>query len=256
MNNPSVTDFMMEQVVLSSIGSNGLAIGANIHTSMAVVPFSSPFPEYRRNFTDSPVLYWPNQFNYKAIDRMIVHIKSLPNRGKRKGKLLMCPLQIMVSPKSHSDSHKAFFDQYKHYIKDFEDFDIELRFLWITPTYRRKKVHNADPGLGCPEHVEEYVTFEKVNQDISKDYERALSQRVKQNEGDVDVYESAEEGENEEEQGGPEEPGGLGEHGGEDYRKKKVPELKDLLRQRNLSTSSNKEDLVLRLQENDKNRRS
>jgi hypothetical protein len=45
IDNPSVTGFMIEQAVLSSIQTRGLAIGGNIYKSMELVMFDSPISE-------------------------------------------------------------------------------------------------------------------------------------------------------------------------------------------------------------------
>src|SRR2546421_10857937 len=127
---PPVAGFMIEHALLSSIRSNGLAIGAEIGNSMELRPLDQP-PTFNLAFKNKPVLYRPNKSNFKAIDGMIVLItqekenarentnKNAKNTKKnakkyakeQKPKLFMYPLQITLAS-SHSDSHAKFFEEY------------------------------------------------------------------------------------------------------------------------------------------------
>ena len=75
--NPSVTGFMIESAVLSSIRSHGLAIGAKIKRPMKVRLFADLF-NIATDITGEPVLYCPKKFNHPAIDGIIVLIE--PNK--------------------------------------------------------------------------------------------------------------------------------------------------------------------------------
>ena len=57
IDNPCVTGFMIEQAILSSIVSNGLAIGESIGRPMMLVMFNDEFPKFRTDVADQPVLY-------------------------------------------------------------------------------------------------------------------------------------------------------------------------------------------------------
>ena len=57
IDNPCVTEFMIEQAILSSIVSNGLAIGESIGRPMMLVMFNDEFPKFRTDVADQPVLY-------------------------------------------------------------------------------------------------------------------------------------------------------------------------------------------------------
>jgi hypothetical protein len=73
--NPSVTGFMIESAVLSSIRSHGLAIRANIGRPMKMRLFADLF-NIATDIIDEPVLYCPQKFNHPAIDGIIVLIES------------------------------------------------------------------------------------------------------------------------------------------------------------------------------------
>ena len=85
ITNPSVTGFFIEQAVLSSIAANGLEISEQISKRMNTVMFKGDIPDFNRTEGD-PVLYCPIDFNYRAIDGIIVRFFE--------GKCYMFPLQI------------------------------------------------------------------------------------------------------------------------------------------------------------------
>jgi hypothetical protein len=58
ITNGSVTGFMIEKAVLSSIGSRGLAIGAEIREPMEIRLFADLL-DIATDFTSEPVLYLP-----------------------------------------------------------------------------------------------------------------------------------------------------------------------------------------------------
>ncbi len=182
INNPSVAGFIIEQAILSSIGSNGLAIRDCINQPMTVVIFEAEFPEFRIDLTDTRVLYCPKKFNFRAIDGLIVAPKesqSPKKNGKtntktqqEKPKLFMAALQITIqTPETHSDSHEKFFNEWKGWTKGLEEFDIEVEFMWITPGPASSKDHL--PKSQRPFHKERNVNFGEVNQDIWKHYQIA-----------------------------------------------------------------------------------
>src|SRR2546429_7236723 len=81
ITNPSVTGFMIESAVLSSIRSHGLAIGADIQRPMRIILFRRSF-NIAMDITGEPVLYLPAKFNHESIDGIIVFIES--NKPKKK----------------------------------------------------------------------------------------------------------------------------------------------------------------------------
>ena len=181
INNPSVAGFIIEQAVLSSIGSNGLAIRECINQPMTIVIFEAEYPEFRIDLTNTRVLYCPKKFNFRAIDGLIVAPRESQSSKKKgitntnteqeKPKLFMAPLQITLAPKTHSDSHGKFFNKWKEWTKGLEEFDIEVEFMWITPDPASSQDHL--PKSLQPFHKERNVNFGEVNQDIWKHYQIA-----------------------------------------------------------------------------------
>jgi hypothetical protein len=171
INNPCVAGFMIEQAVLSSIGSHGLAIGTSINKPMQVVMFEDKFPDFLTNKTDRPVLYCPRQFNFRGIDGIIIRIE--PEGKSPKRKLSMFPLQITLAPDTHSDSHKLFFGQYEQWIKDLQEFEVLPEFVWITPDPPSLKSHHKNSRINQPKHKERYVDLKDVSRDIWNRYEEA-----------------------------------------------------------------------------------
>ena len=194
IHNPSITGFMIEQAVLSSIKSHGLDIGAGINHPMKLVMFEGNFPRFETKVRKQPVLYCPQQFNFRGIDGIIVHIPPQGNpKGKRKRdteekkqKLFMFPLQITLSPKRHSDSYKTFFSQYDKWTEDLTKFDVEPQFIWITP----------NPPSVEHDNRKRYLPLSDVNQDI---WDRYLSAKQRQ-----EAPGGSEESEMSEESGGKE----------------------------------------------------
>jgi hypothetical protein len=97
INNPSAIGFFIEQAVLSSIAAHGLNIGQDIGDTMAVDMFDQEYPQFNTNAT-KPVLYCPVDFNYAAIDGIIVRFDN----SDEKKTCFMFPLQITVA-KSHKN---------------------------------------------------------------------------------------------------------------------------------------------------------
>lgn len=191
INNPPVAGFMIEHAILSSIGSNGLAIRATLRKPMDIIIFMGATPNFRKDITDRPVLYRLSKFNFKGIDGVIVRIETRPkSKGKGKGKgtqkrdaeeekrkLFMYPFQIMLAPDSHSNSHETFFNQYDKWIGGLEKFDIVPEFLWITPKPRPFIKHGEKSRPKWPAHRERYVSLKDVNEDIWRRYQQALQDK-------------------------------------------------------------------------------
>jgi hypothetical protein len=81
ITNKSVTRFTIKSAVLSSIGSHGLAIGAEIGQPMEMRFFADLF-NIATDIIDEPVLYYPKKFNHDAIDGIIIFIE--PDEPKKK----------------------------------------------------------------------------------------------------------------------------------------------------------------------------
>jgi hypothetical protein len=165
---------MIEHAILSSIRSKGLDIDAGIRKPMKVRLLTEP-SDIKTDITDQPVLYWPKKSNFETIDGIIVMIKSKKvakqtKKGAKeeKRKLLMFPLQITLDRAGHSDSHKKFFKDYHKWTKHLSVFDVETRFIWITPSDRGFQMHQKWPA-----HEERYIPFEDVSAEIWQKYQNA-----------------------------------------------------------------------------------
>jgi len=102
-NNPSVAGFMIEQAVLLSIKSNGLAIGADISKPMKLVVFTGVIPRFHLDITGKPVLYCPDKFNFPGIDAHVEPQRSQKRNQKQPAKrtLFMYLIQITLSSVRH-----------------------------------------------------------------------------------------------------------------------------------------------------------
>lgn len=201
ITNPSVTGFIIEKAVLSSIASHGLAIGAEIREPMEIRLFADLF-NIAADITGEPVLYCPEKFNHEAIDGIIVfiepdrlkknkHLKKYVTKTKnvkednkeeneedkkkdkkQKQKLFIFPLRITVALETHSDSHAKFFERYyDRWAKGLSDFDVEPQFLWITPDRRDVVKHEACDQW--PQHDERFIHLKDVNEMIWWKYQDA-----------------------------------------------------------------------------------
>ena len=81
ISNPSVTGFILEQAVLSSITSRGLDISREISGPMKAIMFLGNVTIFDEN-ESGPALYWLMQFNYPAVDGIIVRFDH-SNKGKK-----------------------------------------------------------------------------------------------------------------------------------------------------------------------------
>jgi hypothetical protein len=172
IKNKSITGFIIEHAVLSSIRRDGLAIGKGIGGGMALKTLKDC--SVKTDVTDKPVLYRPQACNYAAIDGMIILIKSKKNE-EEKSKLLMVPIQITVQKSRHSDSHAAFLTKYNEWTRGLSEFDVELEFVWITSEKRDVKEHEAEPKLGSPKHIERWFPIEDVCAATWRQYQNALA---------------------------------------------------------------------------------
>jgi hypothetical protein len=72
------------------------------------------------------------QFSRYDIDGIVVSID-----GNLTAKIF--PLQITLALASHSDSHGIFMKKYHRWIRDLNEFNVMLEFVWITLDTRRRK---------------------------------------------------------------------------------------------------------------------
>jgi hypothetical protein len=176
INNPSVSGFMIEQAVLSSIALNGLRITPETNHPMEVNLFSGRLPRLRPE-TENPVLHLPILSNFAAIDGMIVR-KESGSKGRGSGgkvRLLIFPLQITVA-KKHSDSHEKFFRKWKDWIINLDEFDVVPEFIWISENGGKTKQHPE--SRKWPKHDERNIPLSQVNDSIGSFYKS-----VKRNHG-------------------------------------------------------------------------
>jgi hypothetical protein len=157
-------------VTLSSIRSNGLAIGGEIKKAMDV-RLLRKLSDVRTDITGTAVLYRPQKFNFKAIDGMIVLIE--PDGGNTRKKLSMFPLQITLSPADHRNSGEQFFKEYGWWITGLSNFNVEIQFLWITPERHDSQEYPASQHPKRPKHLERYIPLRDVSQKIGEKYQDA-----------------------------------------------------------------------------------
>ena len=193
IDNPSVAGFMIEYAVLSSIRSNGLPIGPKIIGPMSVIIFEDDILQFRKDIIGKSVLYCPRKFNFKGIDGVIVQIEKKRPKGKKKRKLSMFPFQIILAPDSHSNSPGVFFNGYKKWTNDFDEFDVEPEFLWITPKWPELKEHDEHSKRKKPAYRERYIHLKDVSQDIWNRYQLALQSKAIPGDAGTEVKEDVEE---------------------------------------------------------------
>ena len=169
INNPSVTGFMIEQAVLSSIALNGLNIRQETNRSMEVKLFKGPTVRLDPN-TENPVLYIPTAFNFKGIDGLIVSKEFEPPPGMTKRRLLLLPLQITVASK-HKDSHETFFNDWKAWIAGLTEIEVVPQFIWITPEESANNHLRKGAQKGWPAHDEVKIPLRQVNRSIADMYD-------------------------------------------------------------------------------------
>jgi hypothetical protein len=182
---------MVEHAILSSIRSKGLVIDAGIRRPMKVRLLTKP-SDIETDVRDEPVLYWPKRLNFETIDGIIVLInpeelndeknakknaQRITKRGRTKNakverdKLFMFPLQITLARPNHSDSDKKFFKDYGKWTKHLSKFDVEMQFIWITPSDRGFRTHQSISNR--PAYGERYIPFEEVSTEIWWKYQNA-----------------------------------------------------------------------------------
>jgi hypothetical protein len=121
-NNPSVTGFIVKQIVISKIASAGLRLEKFNIPAAQIFAFNTPTV---RVSIDKPHTYYvPVRFNLKAIDLLFASIDP------KKKTAHIVPTQITIA-KDHKDSEAAFFTDKDSWLRGLEDFKVTISFLWI-----------------------------------------------------------------------------------------------------------------------------
>ena len=63
--------------------------------------------------------------------------------------------------------------KYHRWIRDLNEFNVMLEFIWITLDTRDDEKHLEIPKRNWPEHIERFITLEDVNKDIWMRYRSA-----------------------------------------------------------------------------------
>ena len=127
--NSSVLGFFVEQVLLSYIEKEGMILDGIKIPGMASAAFRI-LPQIPQNAAESPVLYVPDAYNYKAIDGLIMSVDITDGRRV----LEIMPLQITIN-NNHEDSEAAFFEGWDRFsvkaLGENSFNDLKIVFLWI-----------------------------------------------------------------------------------------------------------------------------
>ena len=176
IHNPSVTGFLIEHACLSFIVLNGLNINMGISGGMFPQTFPGKYPDYNR--TKELVIYCPTNFNFPAIDALIVRL----DLTESKKKAWLFPVQVTIA-KRHSDSELEFFAHWAEWCDRLSDFETEVHFLWVTNDNchlskdLERKVHSSARGetLIHPDYTSHRLPISLVSSDISRRLESARS---------------------------------------------------------------------------------
>jgi hypothetical protein len=183
IDNKSVVGFFIEQAVLRTIRSRGLQVDERISQPMDLITYHG-FPVF--DTLKERALYVPSDFNYGAIDGMILWLDCSKQKSGRKKEALLFPLQVTIA-KTHRNSEVSFFNQWEKWTESLRDFNVKATFLWITD--RDPSVTDFDEDysllrgrnvLKNPAFTSRYISIEFVNKDIWDWYVRALNDRERQ----------------------------------------------------------------------------
>ena len=127
-------------------------------------------------------LYVPCNFNYSALDGIILRLDRSRN-GERE-KAVLFPLQITIA-KSHKNSEEPFFNQWKKWTASLQNFDVEVRFLWISienPSHMNVGESSRSLKHGNmtihPPYTSRWIHLEEVNKDVWNRYLEALDNKM------------------------------------------------------------------------------
>jgi hypothetical protein len=220
----------MEYAVLFYLRLNGIPHHELLANHMEVVNFDTPVPQFRKDIKGKPVIYHPTMFNYETLDGIIVFIKKAASRGapaRRGGKmpttkdrealksdpeepkdqLFLYPYQVTLHRKGHDDSHALFLNEYKKWVEDLKEFDVQTESIWFTgdPSSYIEHPSNARPEPQSepqpepqpegrvhrsgyvrtrptwPAHQERFIYFGDLNMELGQWYEEAQKNKGKEN---------------------------------------------------------------------------
>jgi hypothetical protein len=174
IDNASVTGFMVEKAILSSISLYGAnIIASETNRSMVVKSHKSRIQSLYPRKGDL-VLHLPGAFNFRTVDGIIVR---KVDDGEPKSRLLVFPLQITVA-KTHKDSHAAFFKDWKRWSQDLGEFDVVIEFVWIVE--KERDPEDYPRSTKWPAHKERFISLSQVNTLIGDLYDKAKTrQRIR-----------------------------------------------------------------------------
>ena len=181
ISNESVVRFFIEQAILQTIQFRGLKTIPEISQPMTMIPFDG-YPVF--DTSKELALYVPCNFNYYAIDGIILRLNHSSGSNGEREKAIPFPLQITIA-KPHKDSEKHFFNQWNKWKASLKNFDVEVRFLWISienPSHtnldessrslRHKKMTIHPP------YSSRWIHLEEVNKDVWNRYSEALNKKM------------------------------------------------------------------------------
>jgi hypothetical protein len=184
ISNESVVRFFIEQAILQTIEFRGLEMITEISQPMKMIPFED-YPVF--DTSNKLALYVPCNFNYYAIDGIILRLdRSSVKNGETKRAILF-PLQITIA-KSHKNSEEHFFNQWEEWSASLKGFDVEVRFLWISvenPSHRNvgkssRSLRHKDMTINPP-YTSRWIHLEEVNKDVWNRYLEALNNKMMPN---------------------------------------------------------------------------
>src|ERR1700722_3268325 len=135
-DNPSVTGFIVEQIVISSIASKGLRTGDIYLPATKIVTFAGDTPLLSRS--EGHTLCVPVKSNLKTINAIYVTVRQ------KKKEATVIPIQITKAD-WRSDSEVTFFAQWKQWIEPLKGFNITPMFLWIVEDKRDR--HDVEEAV-------------------------------------------------------------------------------------------------------------
>jgi hypothetical protein len=177
--NVSMIGFAAEGAVISAINVSGLtpsAVRGDYRVQLKRVvatTFSNKFPHFVFD-REGTRMYIPGQYNYPAIDFLLVQQKGTAQTGDLTAKFLA--FQVTLNHESHSDSEKLFFRKWADWESQFLLAGVQLKeiyFVWVTPKDPfSKKIAKNELGFSHPEFLRLFVPFSEVN--LSGDLDVAL----------------------------------------------------------------------------------
>ncbi|PVF93480.1 hypothetical protein CPB86DRAFT_818794 [Serendipita vermifera] len=174
-NNPIVKGFIAEQVCLKQISMNGLNVVQPELTKMEAIAFPQD-PYWNPQITSKTAcrLYYPDKYNYRCIDGIILLLKFEPQEAKEAH---FFPMQVTLN-KVHKDSEADFYQgiQWPAWKKELENagFAVKSTFVWIgkgassseVKRLRSKKTRHTDMEFET-EYLSRYINIAKVDSTLA-----------------------------------------------------------------------------------------